>query len=128
MHPPTVLVAEDEPSFRSLFRVWLEGAGFAVRLASDGVEALASITEEGLPDAVVLDVNMPRLDGVDLCRILRRAEPLLPVVIVSADDDVARIGRLAGASAALAKPSTPNELIGVLRNLLSAPATTVYAA
>jgi two-component system, OmpR family, response regulator MprA len=128
MDMPSVLVAEDNPSFQSLFEVWLQSCGFAVRLASDGVEALASIVNEGMPDAVVLDVNMPRLDGLELCRILRRVEPLLPVVIVSAADDLARIGRRSGASVVLAKPSTPTELSGVLRTLLSAPAATVYAA
>jgi CheY-like chemotaxis protein len=123
-----VLIAEDEPSFRSLFEIWLESGGFAVRLASDGIDALASITEEGLPDAVLLDLSMPRLDGSELCRILRRAEPLLPIVLVSAHDDLADIGRRAGASAVLAKPSTPAELCGVLRRLLAARAPAVYAA
>src|SRR5712691_9908077 len=108
---------------RSLLPVALRGLARGRRLRRPlrlgRHRALASITEEGLPDAVVLDVNMPHLDGLELCRILRRAEPALPIVIVSAHDDLADLGRLAGASAVLAKPSTPAELCGVLRRLLA---------
>jgi CheY-like chemotaxis protein len=125
---PTILLADDEPSFRSLFDIWLRGGGFDVRLVSDGIEALASMAVDGLPDAVVLDVNMPRLSGVELCRVLRRIRPLLPVVLVSAEDALADLGRSAGASAALAKPSSQGELCGVLRRLIATPAADVYAA
>jgi CheY-like chemotaxis protein len=125
---PTVLLADDESSFRSLFEIWLRGAGFDVLLAADGIDALASIAVDGLPDAVVLDVRMPRLDGVELCRVLRRIRPLLPVVLVSAEDDLAALGRAAGASAVLAKPSSQAELCGVLRGLVAVHPADVYAA
>jgi two-component system response regulator MprA len=125
---PRILLADDEPSFRSLFEIWLRAGGFDVVLAADGIDALASIAVDGLPDAVVLDVNMPRLDGVELCRGLRRIRPLLPVVLVSAEYDVAALGRAAGASAALVKPSSQAELCGVLRGLVAAHPADVYAA
>jgi two-component system response regulator MprA len=125
---PRILLADDEPSFRSLFEIWLRGAGFDVVLAVDGIDALASIALEGLPDAVVLDVNMPRLDGVELCRVLRRIRPLLPVVHVSAEYDLAALGRAAGANAVLVKPSSQSELCGVLRGLVAAHPADVYAA
>jgi two-component system response regulator MprA len=124
----TILIADDEPSFRSLFEIYLRGGGFDVRQASDGIDALASIALDGLPDAVVLDVNMPRLDGLELCRVLRRVRPLLPVVLVSAEAELAALGRSAGASAVLAKPSSQNELCGVLRVLIARSAADVYAA
>jgi CheY-like chemotaxis protein len=125
---PIVLFADDEPSFRSLFEIYLRGGGFDVRLAQDGLEALASLAEHGLPDAVLLDVRMPRLDGPELCRVLRHVWPLLPIVLVSAEDQLETIGRNAGASATLAKPSSPAELCGLLNRLIDPPAASVYAA
>jgi CheY-like chemotaxis protein len=125
---PTILYAEDEPSFRSLFELWLRTGGFDVRLASDGLDALDSLTDHGLPDAVLLDVRMPRLDGIELCRILRRVWPLLPIVLVSAEDQLETIGRNAGASAVLAKPSSRVELCGLLDRLIAASAASAHAA
>jgi two-component system response regulator MprA len=124
----TILLADDEPAFRSLFEIWLKGGGFDVRLASDGIDALHSLAVDGLPDALVLDVNMPRLDGIELCRVLRRIRPLLPVVLVSAEDGLPELGRSAGASAALSKPSSQGELCGTLRALIATSAPDVYAA
>jgi two-component system, OmpR family, alkaline phosphatase synthesis response regulator PhoP len=125
---PTILYADDEPSFRSLFEIWLRGGGFDVRLASDGLEALNSLADHGLPDAILLDVRMPRLDGIELCRILRRVWPLLPIVLVSADERLETIGRNAGASAVLPKPSSSRELCRLFNRLIAAPATSVHAA
>jgi CheY-like chemotaxis protein len=125
---PIVLFADDEPAFRSLFDTWLRSGGFDVRLASDGLEALASLAEHGLPDAVLLDVRMPRLDGSELCRVLRRVWPLLPIVLVSAEDELETIGRNAGASATIAKPSSSLELCGLLNRLIDPPAASVHAA
>jgi two-component system, OmpR family, response regulator MprA len=117
----TVLVVDDEPAFRSLYRLWLEATGFEVRVAPDGVEGMASVLTEGWPDAVLMDVNMPRLDGVELCRLLRRADADVPLVLVSSRDDLASLGRYAGASAVLPKPSSPDELSATLHGLLPAP-------
>jgi CheY-like chemotaxis protein len=125
---PRILLADDEPAFRSLFELWLRSGDFDVTVAPDGVEALVSMLRDGFPDAVVLDVRMPRLDGFELCRILRRVRPELPVVLISAEDDLAELGRMAGASAVLGKPASAAELCGVLGNLLPASAPAVYAA
>src|SRR5262245_60972491 len=119
---PSVLFADDEPSFRSLFEIYLRSGGYDVRVASDGLEALASLTDHGVPDAVLLDVRMPRLDGPELCRVLRRLWPLLPIVLVSAEEHLETIGRNAGASATLAKPSSAGELCGLLSQLIQPPA------
>jgi CheY-like chemotaxis protein len=118
---PTVLIVDDAPAFRSLYRLWLEATGFEVRVAPDGVEGLASILIDGWPAAVLMDVNMPRLDGVELCRLLRRAGPDVPLVLVSSRDDLAVLGRYAGASAVLTKPSSAAELSETLHGLLPAP-------
>ena len=123
-----VLVADDEASFRSLYRVWLEAAGFEVRLAPDGIEAVASVLTDGWPDAALLDVNMPRLDGLEVCRLLRVADAHLPLVLVSARDDLDGLGRYAGASAMLSKPSSQAELRGTLLRLLPAPPAAARAA
>src|SRR5262245_33850889 len=125
---PRILLADDEPAFRSLFELWLRSADFDVTVVCDGVEALASMVAEGVPDAVILDVNMPRLDGFELCRVLRRLRPQLPVVLISARDDLAELGRLCGANAVLGKPSSAAGLRGVVGNLLTSGPPAVYAA
>jgi CheY-like chemotaxis protein len=116
-----VLLVDDEAAFRSLYRLWLEANGFEVRVASDGVEGLASVLTHGWPDAALMDVNMPRLDGLELCRLLRRADADVPLVLVSAREDLAVLGRYAGASAVLTKPSSAAELSATLQGLLPAP-------
>jgi two-component system chemotaxis sensor kinase CheA len=101
-----VVLAEDSLATREVLRVLLEQQGFRVRLAADGIEALARIRER-LPDVLVTDVNMPRCDGLALTRELRAGDGTarLPVILLtSQDDDATRAaGAAAGADAYLLK-------------------------
>jgi two-component system response regulator MprA len=114
--PGTVLVAEDDCSLLLLHRIWLESEGYEVRTATDGVRALLSIADEGLPDAAVLDVEMPRLDGLDVCRFLRLQSSALPIVFVTSRADARDDAFAAGATDVLAKAGDPDPLLLALRN------------
>ena len=108
-----VLVADDTDSVRALFRKLLAAEGHDVLAVQDGVEALAAM-EKHHPDIVLLDVQMPRLDGLEVCRRLK-ADPatrLTPVILVTGQADMADCikGIEAGADEFLTKPVHPHEL------------------
>jgi two-component system response regulator MprA len=103
MSKPLVLIVDDEPALRTLFRVWLASRGYEVVTAVDGVHALSIVEERGLPDAAVIDVHMPRMDGLTLCRRLKELEPGLPTVVVSALVDFRPAAHAEGADAVLDK-------------------------
>src|SRR5690349_6968376 len=86
-HDLRILLVDDEPAVRELLRITFEGAHVSVAEAGSGEEALAEIARE-LPDAVVLDLRMPGIDGADLCRRLRRDGRTrgLPIVVLSGAD------------------------------------------
>jgi len=112
--PDYVLVADDDPSLLLLHCIWLEGEGYEVRTATDGVRALATIAAEGMPGAAILDVEMPRLGGLDVCRFLRMQSAVLPIVVVTALDDARDEAFAAGATDVLPKPSDPDRLLAAL--------------
>jgi two-component system response regulator MprA len=116
---PRVLVVDDDRAVRESLRRSLEFNGYAVSLASDGAEALASIAGH-IPDALVIDVMMPRLDGIETTRALRTAGNDLPILVLTARDSVGdRVEGLdAGADDYLAKPFALEELLARLRALL----------
>jgi two-component system, OmpR family, response regulator MprA len=116
---PRVLVVDDDPAVRTSLRRSLEFNGYAVALAGDGAEALASIGQS-LPDALVIDVMMPRLDGLETTRALRAAGNDLPILVLTARDSVGdRVEGLdAGADDYLTKPFALEELLARLRALL----------
>ena len=116
---PRVLVVDDDRAVRESLRRSLEYNGYAVSLASDGAEALASIAGQ-IPDALVIDVMMPRLDGIETTRALRTAGNDLPILVLTARDSVGdRVEGLdAGADDYLAKPFALEELLARLRALL----------
>ena len=116
---PHVLVVDDDRSVRDSLRRSLEFNGYAVSLASDGAEALASIAGHA-PDALVIDVMMPRLDGIETTRALRTAGSDLPILVLTARDSVGdRVEGLdAGADDYLTKPFALEELLARLRALL----------
>jgi two-component system, OmpR family, response regulator MprA len=116
-----VLVVDDERSVRDALRRALELEGYDVELAEDGYEALERLdADAGGPDALVLDVLMPGLDGLEVCRRLRRAGNRLPVLMLTARAEVAdRVAGLdAGADDYLVKPFALEELLARLRALL----------
>jgi two-component system response regulator MprA len=115
-----ILVVDDERAVRDSLRRALELQGYEVELASDGAEALARLAENGQPDAVVLDILMPGLDGLDVCRQLRRRGNSVPVLMLTARDAVGdRVEGLdAGADDYVVKPFALEELLARLRALL----------
>ena len=114
-----VLVVDDDRAVRESLRRSLEFNGYHVSLASDGAEALASIGGNA-PDALVIDVMMPRLDGIETTRALRTAGNDLPILVLTARDSVGdRVEGLdAGADDYLTKPFALEELLARLRALL----------
>ncbi|HEY3727135.1 MAG TPA: response regulator transcription factor [Solirubrobacteraceae bacterium] len=114
-----LLVVDDDRRLRDVLRRALTLSGYEVRLADTGAEALAEVSG-GVPDAVVLDVGLPDIDGLEVCRLLRRERNRVPVLMLTARDAVAdRIDGLdAGADDYLVKPFDIDELKARLRALL----------
>lgn len=110
---PRILVADDDPDIRELISFRLSHAGYEVSTAKNGEEAVA-LAHEGSPDLVVLDVMMPKLDGLAATRQLRESEATrsIPIILLTArvqEVDMAR-GFEAGANDYLTKPFSPQEL------------------
>ena len=114
-----VLVVEDDRAVRESLRRSLEFNGYKVSTAADGAEALAGISGIN-PDAVVMDVMMPRLDGLETTRALRKVGNAVPILVLTARDAVGdRVEGLdAGADDYLSKPFALEELLARLRALL----------
>jgi two-component system, OmpR family, response regulator MprA len=114
-----LLVVEDDTGLRDVLRRALSLAGYEVRLSAEGAEALAEVTRS-VPDAVVLDIGLPDIDGLEVCRMLRRDGNRVPVLMLTARDAVSdRIDGLdAGADDYLVKPFDIDELKARLRALL----------
>src|SRR5579862_9922328 len=114
-----LLVVDDDRALREVLRRALQLAGYEIELADSGATALAQIAATP-PDAVVLDIGLPDLDGLDVCRLLRAEGNRVPVLMLTARDAVAdRIEGLdAGADDYLVKPFDVDELKARLRALL----------
>ncbi len=114
-----LLVVDDDRALREVLRRALTLSGYEVRLAEGGAEALSEVSSTA-PDALVLDIGLPDIDGLDVCRLLRREGNRVPVLMLTARDAVAdRIDGLdAGADDYLVKPFDIDELKARLRALL----------
>jgi two-component system, OmpR family, response regulator MprA len=117
-----ILVVDDERAVRESLRRALELEGYEIELAADGQEALQRLegNGEGQPDAVLLDLLMPNVDGLEVCRRLRRNGNRVPVLMLTARDEVEnRVSGLdAGADDYVTKPFALEELLARLRALL----------
>ncbi|GAY09909.1 response regulator transcription factor [Pseudonocardia sp. N23] len=114
-----VLVVEDEPAIADLIRLYLRKDGFGVHVEHDGTAGLDAVRRLS-PAAVVLDVGLPGIDGVEICRRMRAAEDWTPVLFVTArDDEIDRIlGLEMGADDYVTKPFSPRELVARVRTVL----------
>lgn len=116
--PRTILVVDDDPHIRQLLVFALGKAGLDTAEAEDGEAALAAV-ERVRPDLVVLDINMPRMDGLEVCRRLR-AQGELPVLFLSSrDDEIDRVlGIELGADDYVVKPFSPREVVARVQAVL----------
>jgi DNA-binding response OmpR family regulator len=115
---PDVLVVEDDGKTSSLVRLYLENAGFEVRVAADGRQGLAAARDRR-PDLVVLDVMLPEIDGLAVCRALR-AESDVPVILLTARaaEEDRLVGLGLGADDYVVKPFSPRELVARVKAVL----------
>lgn len=126
--PPLVLLVEDDPSIREVTALGLAASGFEVASAGDGHVALA-LFRERTPDAVVLDVMLPVVDGLSVCRAMRAASTV-PILMVTARTDTIDViaGLEAGADDYIRKPFELRELVARLRAALRRSAPSHAAA
>jgi DNA-binding response OmpR family regulator len=113
-----VLVVEDEESIASFVSMYLKKGGFAVSVAANGTEALAKASSEG-PSLIVLDLALPDIDGIDVCRRIRQRSDVPILMLTARDDDVDKIiGLEVGADDYLTKPFNPRELVARVKSIL----------
>ena len=114
----TILVVDDAPNIVGLVRMYLEGAGYATLVATDGPSAV-ELHRKHRPDLVILDVMLPGMDGFEVCRAIRR-EADTPVVMLTArtDDIDAIVGLELGADDYITKPFNPRALVARVKAIL----------
>ncbi len=119
MNGSAIVVVEDEQSIASLVTLYLTNEGFRVTHVADGALALGEV-ERVKPDLVILDVTLPGMDGVEICRRLRAAGDALPIMMLTArDSEVDRIlGLELGADDYVTKPFSPRELVARVKAVL----------
>ena len=118
-----VLVVDDEPAFTDALSISLEREGFVVRTESDGPAAIASFDEQ-VPDLVLLDVMLPGMSGIDVCREIRKLSAV-PVIMVTAKSEEidAVVGLEVGADDYVTKPYRLKELVARMRAVLRRQST-----
>jgi len=115
----TILVVDDDPKLVRIVEINLTQEGYRVRTAGDGEEALAAVAEER-PDLVVLDVMMPRMSGLDMCKQLKAKHPSIPIIILTArGQEVDKVvGLELGAEDYVTKPFSIRELLARVKAVL----------
>ena len=116
-----ILVVEDDPDIGELVSRYLRKAGYAVELRASGQDGLAALREQP-PDLIVLDLMLPQVDGLEICRIVRSQEQTaaIPVIMLTAraEESERIVGLELGADDYIAKPFSPSELVARVRALL----------
>jgi DNA-binding response OmpR family regulator len=109
---PLVLIVEDEAPIADVLRLYLERAGYVVAVESDGVRGLIAVRDQH-PDAIILDVGLPGMDGTEICRRMRAGGDWTPVLFCTArDDEVDRVlGLEMGGDDYITKPFSPREVV-----------------
>ncbi len=125
MTPGKILVVDDERKILSVVRAYLEREGYHVIEAVDGREALEAF-RRSLPDLIVLDLMLPKVDGLEVCREIRRASSVPVIMLTARDEDADKLAGLEiGADDYMTKPFSPRELVArikaVLRRSQAAP-------
>lgn len=116
--PKHILVADDDAHIREVIRFALEKAGMVVTLASDGREAISCFNASDA-DLIVLDINMPEMDGLEVCRELRKTSDVPILFLSSRDDEIDRIlGLEIGGDDYVTKPFSPRELVARINAIL----------
>ena len=114
----TVLIVDDEEHIRKLATLYLEKEGFAVKAVSDGATALATVRSDP-PDIIVLDVMMPQMDGLEVCRTIRHNSDVPILMLTARSEDVDRtVGLELGADDYMGKPFNPRELTARVKAIL----------
>ena len=120
-----ILIADDDAQIRDIVRIGLSQAGFDVSEVGDGAAALAQV-QKAMPDLIILDIGMPEMDGLNVCREIRK-ESEVPILFLTAQgDEIDRVvGLELGADDYVAKPFSPRELVARVRAILkrTAPGT-----
>jgi twitching motility two-component system response regulator PilG len=123
----TILIVDDSSTICKLVSLTLTRQDYEVIVATDGMDALSKLNE-GLPDLILLDINMPRMDGYQVCKVVKGNSETtdIPVVMLSGKDgffDKVR-GRMVGATDYITKPFEPQELVKVVRRHLTVKQTS----
>src|ERR687886_1338473 len=114
----TVLVVEDEASIASFVSLYLRNAGYEVRTATNGADALASVQSQQ-PSLIVLDLMLPDIDGIEICRRIRQKSEVPILMLTARDEDVDKIiGLEVGADGYMMKPFNPRELVARVKSIL----------
>src|SRR5881296_3624150 len=114
----SVLVVEDESSIASFVALYLKNAGYAVRTAANGGEALSAAAADQ-PDLIVLDLMLPDIDGIEVCKRIRQRSDVPILMLTARDEDVDKIiGLEVGADDYMTKPFNPRELVARVKSIL----------
>src|SRR3977135_4632289 len=115
---PNILVVEDESSIASFVSLYLKTAGYGVRTAANGTDALAQVAKE-MPGLIVLDLMLPDIDGIEVTKRIRQSSDVPILMLTARDEDVDKIiGLEVGADDYLTKPFNPRELVARVKSIL----------
>ncbi len=131
MAQQVVLVVDDSPTVRKIVQITLQRENIRVVTAGDGLSALAAVSDTQ-PDLILLDIVLPRMDGYNICHLVRNNPEYrdLPIIMLSGKDGIfdKMRGRLAGSTEYITKPFDSSELVQSVRRYLDTPAARERAA